>query len=85
MEIMNSRNTNTVARHLSSLKLLSRLLGHELHTQGSSKTITLSREEVAEMQTTLDLFIEEISRRSGSAGAISGQTQDTQLVSARSN
>ncbi|MEZ5974454.1 MAG: hypothetical protein R3F33_11830 [Planctomycetota bacterium] len=53
-------------RHLSSLKVISRLLGHELHTQTGGKTITLSREEVTEIQTSLDLFIEEAARYTGS-------------------
>ena len=69
-------------RHLSSLKLVSRLLGHELHAQGASKTITLSREEVVEIQSTLDLFIEEMSRRQ--AGQAGGTPSDnTRMVTAR--
>jgi hypothetical protein len=80
----NARNASPIARQLASLKLLSRLLGHELHSQGSSKTITLSREEVAEMQTTIDLFIEEVARRTGSGGSLGG-APETQLVTARNN
>jgi hypothetical protein len=50
------------------LKLVSRLFAHELHAQQNSKTVTLSRDEVVEMHTVLDLFIEEVSRRpAGSA------------------
>ena len=49
-------------RQLSNLKLISRLLGHELHSQSSAKAISLSRESVIEIQTTLDLFIEEAGR-----------------------
>jgi len=56
-------------RQLSNLKLVSRLLTHELHSQGGAKTITLSREEVNEIRTTIDLFIEEVGRRHGGAGA----------------
>ena len=56
-------------RQLAHLKVVSRLLGHELHAQGASKAITLSRDQVQEIQTTLDLFIEEMSRRTGSVGA----------------
>lgn len=81
----NARGTNSIARQLASLKLMSRLLGHELHAQGSSKSVTLSREEVSEIQTTLDLFIEEMSRRMGAGGAMSTGAQDTQLVTARNN
>jgi hypothetical protein len=56
-------SANPLVRQLSSLKVLSRLLAHELHTQGSTRSVTLSREEVNEMKTTLDLFIEEAGRR----------------------
>lgn len=52
-----------IERHLAQLKLVSRLLGHELHSQGGSKAIALSRDQVTEMQTALDLFIEEASKR----------------------
>jgi hypothetical protein len=49
-----------VERVLANLKIVSRLLGHELHVQNGQR-IVLSREEVAEIQTSLDLFIEELS------------------------
>jgi hypothetical protein len=67
-----SGSANPLARQLASLKVLSRLLAHELHTQGSTRSITLSREEVNEMKTTLDLFIEDASRRLGGSRATSG-------------
>jgi hypothetical protein len=81
-----SKIGNQLGRHLSSLKVISRLLGHELHTQASAKTIALSREEVVEIQTTIDLFIEEVARRTGGNGAVGGYgtgSGDTQLVPAR--
>jgi hypothetical protein len=56
---------NQLNRHLAPLKMVSRLLGHEMHAQGAAKTISLSREEVGEIRTTIDLFIEEASRRTG--------------------
>ena len=64
-------------RHLAQLKLVSRLLGHELHSQGGSKAIALSREQVVEMQVALDLFIEEATKRLGgrSGGGYGPQTQ----------
>lgn len=83
MDVKSNSRTSPIARQLSSLKLLSRLLGHELHAQ-NSKTIALSREEVAEMQATIDLFIEEVSRRTGSSSAL-GSVPETQLVNARTN
>ncbi|MCC7015358.1 MAG: hypothetical protein IT454_22555 [Planctomycetes bacterium] len=55
-------------RSLASLKIVSRLLSHELHVQSASKAITLSRDEVIEIQTVIDVYIEEASRRQSSAG-----------------
>lgn len=64
-----TKQQNAVVRQLASLKVLSRLLGHELHGQQTSRSVTLSREEVIEIQTTIDLFIEEITRRQAQAPA----------------
>jgi len=58
-------------RHLSPLKLVSRLLGHELHVQGNAKAVTLTREQVLELQSSIDLFIEEAGRRTGGSGGLS--------------
>ncbi|MCP3917742.1 MAG: hypothetical protein GY711_19535 [bacterium] len=82
----NFQSGNQLQRHLSSLKVISRLLGHELHNQGGARSISLSREEVAEIQTTLDLFIEEAGKRMTSGGGGMGTgalASDTQLVPAR--
>lgn len=57
-------------RHLSPLKLVSRLLGHELHVQAGSKAVSLTREQVLEIQSSIDLFIEEAARRIGSGGGL---------------
>ena len=74
-----NRSTNPMQRQLSSLKLVSRLLGHELHSQGSAKAITLSRESVLEIQNTLDIFIEEAGRShlgmNSAAGAAKSNTR----------
>ena len=55
------RSSNTsqasLERQLAHLKILSRLLGHELHAQ-TGPNITVSREELREVQTSIDLFIE---------------------------
>lgn len=97
---MNSQHKHGthLERHLAQLKLVSRLLGHELHSQGGSKAIALSRDQVLEIQTALDLFIEQAAKRitgrsagygpsepSSGPGAIEmpGTTIDTQLVPAR--
>jgi len=75
--------TNQIGRQLASLKILSRLLAHEVHAQQSSKQVTLSRDEVLEIQTCLDLFIEEVSRRQSQASG-AAPTEPT-LVAARNN
>ena len=79
MDTNSNGPSSSLLRQLSNLKLVSRLLGHELHAQGAAKTITLSRDEVVEIQTTLDLFIEEMGRRQG----MTGQGADPRLVSTR--
>jgi hypothetical protein len=76
-----TKPANAMVRQLTSLKILSRLLGHQLHAQGASKSVQLSREEVLEIQTTVDLFIEDIVRRYGTSGG--APAAEPQLVSAR--
>jgi hypothetical protein len=76
-----SKPSNPIVRQLASLKILSRLLGHELHAQGGTKTVQLSREEVIEIQTTVDLFIEDIVRRHGPGGGPA--VSEPQMVTAR--
>jgi hypothetical protein len=77
---MNYRAGGAFQRQLAHLKLISRLLGHELHAQSSTKSITLSRDEVQEIQTSLDLFIEEVGR---TGGAPSTMPAETTLVGSR--
>jgi hypothetical protein len=75
-----------VGRQLATLKIVSRLLSHELHAQSNSKSITLSKDEVNEIQTTLDLFIEQVGR-SGSPGSLgaSSLASEPALVASRNN
>ena len=65
-------NANPLQRQLSHLKVLSRLLGHELHTQTGGQSINLSREAVTEMQTSIDLFIEEATKFTGNSYSAGG-------------
>lgn len=81
--VSQTKFTSQVARQLSNLKLVSRLLAHELHAQASSKTVTLSKEEVLEIQTTIDLFIEEIGRKQGGIGG--GVSNEPALIASRNN
>ena len=54
-------------RHLAHLKILSRLLGHELHAQAGG-SINISRDQLQEIQTALDLFIESFHRQGAGRG-----------------
>ena len=72
-----SKQTSQLQRQLSTLKIVSRLLAHELHAQQSAKSITLSRDEVIELQTCIDLFIEDTGRRQS---APSAPTADASVV-----
>ncbi len=69
-----NKSSLQIQRQLANLKIVTRLLAHELHSQGTSKSITLSRDEVQEIQTCLELYIEELSRKSG--GALGSMTTD---------
>ena len=73
-------------RQLAHLKIISRLLSHELHAQTSPR-LTLSRDEVLEIQTSVDLFIEEVLRARGStvSTASPGAEVEVQTVAARVN
>ena len=71
-------------RQLAHLKILSRLMGHEQHAQQGPK-ITLSREEFSEIQTSIDLFIEEVQRGARTAGGAATRDVDVQAVAARVN
>jgi hypothetical protein len=76
-----------IERQLAPLKIVSRLLGHELHVQQSPR-LTLSREEVLEIQTTIDLHIEMVLKAKGGAGqaaTLPAAELEVQAVPARVN
>ncbi len=85
-----SHQPSRIERQLAHLKILSRLLSHELHAQASPR-ITLSRDEVLEIQTSIDLFIEECLRATKGAGGLvgggfgAGGELEVQAVPARVN
>jgi hypothetical protein len=84
-----SHQTSRAERQLAHLKIISRLLGHELHAQTSPR-LTLSREELLEIQASIDLYIEEAMRHGrGSAHAANhaglGAELEVQAVPARVN
>lgn len=63
-------SASRIERQLAHLKIVSRLLAHELHAQNAPR-ITLSREQVLEIQTSIDLYIEEVMRVSKVGGSAS--------------
>ena len=71
-------------RTLAHLKIVSRLLGHELHAQNAPR-LTFSRDEILEVQTSIDLFIEEVLRSSRGATATATREVDVPTVEARVN
>ena len=75
---------NRLERTLSHLKIISRLLGHELHAQNAPR-LTFSREEINEIQTSIDLFIEDAQK--SARGSLGGPTREVELptVEARVN
>ena len=70
-----------VERELASLKIVSRLIGHELRAQ-SGQRVTLSRDSLMEIQTSIDLFIEEVYKNRSSTPLTA---VDTEPVSARTS
>ncbi|MSR61063.1 MAG: hypothetical protein EXS08_01275 [Planctomycetes bacterium] len=67
---------NRLERTLSHLKIVSRLLGHELHTQNAPR-LSFSREEIVEIQTSIDLFIEDALK--SARGTPGGQTREVEI------
>lgn len=58
-----------VNRHASQLKVLSRLLEHELDTAKGGNEIALDRELVESMLDTLEIFVEDVCGDSGTRAA----------------
>ena len=84
MENQSAKPQNPILRQLASLKVLSRLLSHEVHAQGASKTVSLSRDEVGEIQTTLELYIEDVTRRYSQAPSAGGVANvESQIMAVR--
>jgi hypothetical protein len=75
---------STSQRHIATLKVVSRLLGHELKSQAAGKAVTMSRDEVTEIQTTIDLYIEQATKgqKSQSPSTPVAEVQQTRMVGA---
>ena len=78
-------NSARIDRELAHLKIVSRLLGHEMHAQNGQR-ILLSRDAVAEIQTSIDLFIEAASgMRKKGGSAVQGVETTPAPVASRVN
>lgn len=75
---------NRLERSLAHLKVLSRLLGHELHAQNAPR-LTFSRDEVVEIQTSIDLFIEEAMKAARGTPGSAPREVEIPTVEARVN
>jgi ribosome-binding factor A len=75
---------NRLERTLAHLKIVSRLLGHELHAQNAPR-LTFSRDEVAEIQTSIDLFIEDALKNARGTPAALTREVEIPTVEARVN
>ena len=58
-----------VGRHLSQLKILTRLLDHELDAAKGAREITLDRDLIENVIDTLEIFIEDVAGGDSSARA----------------
>ena len=74
-----ANSPSRIERQLAHLKIVSRLLAHELHAQNAPR-VTLSREQVIEIQTSIDLYIEEV-MRAGKTNASALPTRDLEVQS----
>jgi len=79
-----SNQPNRLERTLAHLKIVSRLLGHELHAQNAPR-LTLSRDEVLEIQTSIDLFIEDAMKNARGTSASPTREVEMPTVEARVN
>ncbi len=82
MEVSKKATAARLERELAHLKIISRLLGHEMHAQNGQR-ILLPRDEVQEIQTSLDLFIEAASSSRSKNAAVQGV--DPTPVASRNN
>ena len=79
--------TSRIERQLAPLKIISRLLGHELRTSQGAR-LTMTRDSLMEIQTSLDMYIESMLRtRSGQVASSTRSVNEVEVqpVSSRVN
>jgi len=69
-----------VGRHLSQLKILTRLLDHELDATKGAREITLDRGLVENIIDTLEIFTDDCEGVSGGAGDRAAQAEQKPVV-----
>ncbi|GAB4148412.1 MAG: hypothetical protein Fur0037_16710 [Planctomycetota bacterium] len=74
-----------VSRHLSQLKILSRLLEHELDSAKGGREVTIDRELVESFLDTLEIFIEDCDTSTGGRGADRSKSAEAKPQVARLN
>ena len=83
-----TNRTSRIERQLAPLKIISRLLGHELRASQATR-LTLTREVLLEIQTSLNMYVENISRARSSSSSPSAPREagvvEVQPVSSRVN
>ena len=68
-----------VGRHLSQLKILTRLLDHELEAAKGAREVTLDRDLLENVLDTLEIFTDDCEMVSGGAGG-RGKVQEKPVV-----
>ena len=65
MDKTETGTTKFVHRHLSQLKLLARLLEHELDASKGAAEVALDRELFENLLDTVEIFVEDVERENG--------------------
>ncbi|MCC6782003.1 MAG: hypothetical protein IT457_04095 [Planctomycetes bacterium] len=80
---MDKSDTGTnkfVHRHLSQLKVLSRLLEHELDASKGSAEVTLDRELFENLLDTVEIFVEDVEREHGGRAVVAAKPAEKPAV-----
>ncbi|MFO1051735.1 MAG: hypothetical protein U1F36_05940 [Planctomycetota bacterium] len=75
MEKTETNTTKFVHRHLSQLKVLSRLLEHELDASKGAAEVSLDRELFENLLDTVEIFVEDVERENGGRSAVAAAAQ----------
>ncbi|MCA8947895.1 MAG: hypothetical protein KDE27_00235 [Planctomycetes bacterium] len=85
---MESKEVNVgkyVSRHLSQLKILARMLEHELESAKGGAEVAIDREVVESALDTLEIFVDDCENATGGARSRGGKSGEAKPVVARLN